>query len=248
MARQKGIIRTEGTIGDLTFLKNSDVIKRKSSISRRKLKTDPAFIPFGQNGSDMGSCSSAGRLVRDSIKEIYKDFKDKDDHWRMAGIMRLAMNYDQVNERGSRKMGDSELGFLKDYEFNSHSKVNNVIFCKYQPFIDRAAGVLSIKIPTFFIRNNIVSPKAASHFQLVSAGVEIDFEQKQFVSDLQCSEHYPLTAGRVDSFTLLNKVTAASIHPLFLVFGIRFYRQVNENYYPLFDKKYNALKIVDVVK
>lgn len=45
MAKQKSIIKLEGTIGGITFLKTSDgyLAKEKSEVSKSRISSDPAF-------------------------------------------------------------------------------------------------------------------------------------------------------------------------------------------------------------
>jgi len=50
MAKQKGIVKLEGTIGDITFLKTQDgyLAKEKSSIPAARIANDPAFQEQGK--------------------------------------------------------------------------------------------------------------------------------------------------------------------------------------------------------
>jgi len=45
MARQKGIIKLKGTIGDITFYKTQDghLARKKGGIDASRIKSDPAF-------------------------------------------------------------------------------------------------------------------------------------------------------------------------------------------------------------
>jgi len=45
MARQKGIIKLKGTIGDITFYKTQDghLAREKGGIDASRIKSDPAF-------------------------------------------------------------------------------------------------------------------------------------------------------------------------------------------------------------
>jgi len=45
MARQKGIIKIEGTLDDFTFYKTKDgyLVKTKSGVSGERIASDPAF-------------------------------------------------------------------------------------------------------------------------------------------------------------------------------------------------------------
>ena len=92
----------------------------------------------------------------------------------------------------------------------------------------------------------VSAPNGTTHFKLISAGAEIDFENETFVVDTQETAQLPWDINASAAINLTNQVTAASTHPLFLVLGIEFYQQVNGVSYALKNGKSNALAIVRV--
>ena len=54
MARQKGIIKLKGTIGDITFYKTQDghLAREKGGIDASRIASDPAFQRTRENGSE----------------------------------------------------------------------------------------------------------------------------------------------------------------------------------------------------
>jgi hypothetical protein len=56
MARQKGIIKLKGTIGDITFNKTQDghLAREKGGVDASRIKNDPAFQRTRENGSEFG--------------------------------------------------------------------------------------------------------------------------------------------------------------------------------------------------
>lgn len=66
MAKQRGIIKREGTISDITFRKTKDgyLAKEKSLIAARKINSDPAFIRTRENMAEFGRAGRAGKLLR----------------------------------------------------------------------------------------------------------------------------------------------------------------------------------------
>ena len=92
----------------------------------------------------------------------------------------------------------------------------------------------------------IAAPGGTTHFKIVSAGAEVDFENETFVMDSQASGILPWDATATAVINLANAVTANSTHPLFLALGIEFYQQVNGQMYPLKNGAYNALALVKV--
>lgn len=53
MARQKSIIKLDGTIGDITFYKSKDgyLAREKGGVPADRIRNDPAFQRTRENGS-----------------------------------------------------------------------------------------------------------------------------------------------------------------------------------------------------
>ncbi len=66
MAKQSGIIKLEGTIGDVTFYKSKDgmLAKAKGGVEGNRIKNDAAFQRTHENGQEFGRAGSAGKLLR----------------------------------------------------------------------------------------------------------------------------------------------------------------------------------------
>lgn len=92
----------------------------------------------------------------------------------------------------------------------------------------------------------VAAPGGATHFKIVSAGAEIDFENETFVMDSSASAVLPWDTTVTTLLTLTNNVTANTTDPLFLVLGIEFYQEVNGTQYPLKNGAYNSLALVKV--
>ena len=62
MAKQKGIIKLTGKIGDLSFYKSKDgyLAREKGGVDGERIKNDPAFARTRENGSEFGLAATAG--------------------------------------------------------------------------------------------------------------------------------------------------------------------------------------------
>jgi hypothetical protein len=119
----------------------------------------------------------------------------------------------------------------------------------YAPFttnIDRAAGELTVDLPPFVPANMIAAPSGTTHFKIISAGAEVDFEEETFVVSNSETAILPWNAAPTVAINQLNAVTAASTKPLFLAVGLEFYQEVNGQMYPLKNGAFNPLAIVQV--
>ena len=105
MARLKGIIKIQGTLDDLTFYKTQDghLVKTKSSISKDRIATDPAFIRTRENGVEFGSAASAGKLLRVAVKNLLATSNNKLTS-RVTKLMMLLRTADITSVRDRKSV------------------------------------------------------------------------------------------------------------------------------------------------
>lgn len=248
MARQKGIIKLDGTIGGVTFYKTKDgyLAKEKSGVSADRIANDPAFQRTRENGAEFGRAGKAGKILRNSIRGLLQNVSDARMVSRLTQEMVKVIQEDATNARGLRNVIDGEAELLQGFDFNINGKLGTTIYAPFTAVIDRVAGTLTANLPAFVPLNMIAAPGGTTHFRIISAGAEIDFENEVFVMDAQSTAILPWDAVATAVINLANAVTAASVHPLFLALGIEFYQQVNGQMYSLKNGAYNALQLVKV--
>lgn len=248
MAKQKGIIKLDGTIGGITFYKSQDgyLAREKGGVSAEKIANDPAFQRTRENGEEFGRAGKAGKLLRNAIRAMLQNASDSRMVSRLTQKMVEVVQADITNPRGQRNVIDGEAELLQGFEFNISGKLGTTLYAPYTSTIDRVAGTLEASIPSFVPLNMIAAPGGTTHFKVVSAGAEIDFENETFVMDSNASAILPWDATATAVLTLTNAVTANSTKPLFLALGIEFYQEVNGQMYPLKNGAYNALALVKV--
>ena len=63
MARQRSIIKLDGTIGGITFYKSKDgyLAREKGGIPAERIRNDPAFQRTRENGAEFGRAGKAGK-------------------------------------------------------------------------------------------------------------------------------------------------------------------------------------------
>ncbi|MBK6990334.1 MAG: hypothetical protein IPH34_00225 [Chitinophagaceae bacterium] len=248
MARQKGIIKLDGTIGGITFYKSQDgyLAREKGGVSADKIANDPNFQRTRENGEEFGRAGKAGKLLRNAIRAMLQNASDSRMVSRLTAEMVKVIQEDVTNVRGLRNVIDGEAELLEGFEFNIAGKLGTTIYAPFTATIDRVAGTLTANIPAFVPINMIAGPGGSTHFKIVSTGAEIDFENETFVMDAQSTAVLPWDANPTAVINLVNAVTANSTHPLFLALGIEFYQEVNGQMYPLKNGAYNALALVKV--
>ena len=248
MARQKGIIKLKGTIGDITFYKSKDgyVAREKGGIDASRIATDPAFQRTRENGAEFGRAGKAGKMLRTALRPLLINSADSRMVGRLTQQMVRVIQADLVNDRGLRNVIDGEAELLFGFEFNIRGKLSTTLFAPFTATIDRVSGELVIEIPPFVPINMLVGPSGTTHYKIISGGAEIDFEAETFVIATSSSEILPWDSILTVALTQTNQVTAASTKPLFLALGIEFYQEVNGQMYPLKNGGFNPLSLVQV--
>lgn len=248
MAKQKGIIKLDGTIGGITFYKSQDgyLAREKGGVSADRIANDPNFQRTRENGSEFGRAGKAGKLLRNSIRAMLQNASDSRMVSRLTQKMVQVIQMDATNPRGLRNVIDGEAELLQGFEFNITGKLGTTLYAPYTSTIDRVAGTLEANIESFVPLNMIAAPRGTTHFKIVSAAAEIDFENETFVMDSNATAILPWDATTTTAINLSNAVTANSTHPLFLALGIEFYQEVNGQMYALKNGAYNPLSLVKI--
>jgi len=248
MARQKGIIKLKGTIGDITFYKTQDghLAREKGGIDASRIATDPAFQRTRENGSEFGRAGKAGKILRTALRPLLLNSADSRMVSRLTQSMVKVIQADTTSERGLRNVIDGEAELLFGFEFNIRGKLGTSLFAPFTATIDRVAGTLEADLASFIPSNMIAAPSGTTHFKMISGGAEVDFEAETFVVATSESAILPWDATATAAINLSNAVTANSTNPLFLALGIEFYQEINGQMYSLKNGAYNPLSIVRV--
>ena len=248
MARQNGIIKLKGTIGDITFYKTKDghLAREKGTLDANRIKNDPAFQRTRENGSEFGRAGTAGKTLRTALRILLLNSSDGRMVSRLTQSMVKVIQADTTSERGLRNVIDGEAELLTGFEFNIRGKLGTSLFAPFVANIDRATGELSVNLDSFIPANMIAAPGGTTHFKITSAGAEVDFEAETFVSSNSETAILPWDFTPTIVISQTNTVTPASTKPLFLALGIEFFQQVNGSMYPLKNGSFNPLALVQV--
>ncbi len=248
MAKQKGIIKLEGTIGDITFFKTADgyLARENAPVTAQQIATDPAFQRTRENNAEFAKAGKAAGLLRNAIRPVLQTAKDSRVTARLLAEFIRVIKADATSARGQRNVIDGETELLQGFNFNSNAPMGSTLYAPYTATIDRAAGQLSVAVPPFIPAQMIVAPAGTTHFKLLASAAAINFEQEEFEAGAEESAVLPLNELATAAINLACTVTPNSTHPLFLVFGIQFYQQVNGSYYSLKDGSFNSLQMVKV--
>jgi hypothetical protein len=248
MAKQKGLIRLDGSIGDMTYYKSKDGYraKGKAGPTKERIASDPGFIRTRENMAEFGRAGTGGKLIRQAINPILKDAKDSKAVSRLLKVMSQVIKSDTVNKRGERTVTDGDITLLKGFEFNANAILSTTLYMAPATVVDRTTGTLTINIPAFVPSSSIIAPQGATHFKLVGAGAAIDFDAHIVTSTMNASSRYAWDETSTDAITLVNTIAAGTTLPLFLFLGIQFFQEMNGVQYPLSNGSSNALSLIEV--
>lgn len=248
MAKQKGILKIEGTMGGMTFYKKDGqfLVKEKSSISADKIANDPNFARTRENNTEFGLAGSTGKFLRDALRSLMLDASDTYVTSRVTQLMKNELNLDTASIRGSRQPSiglatPEGRTLLNGFNFNANSVLSSVLYKAYA--VDLATGVITIN--NLVPQKDIAFPSGATHFSINGGMADIDFVNG--ISDLQITNEENLPIDLTSNAIVLTPValpvgTGIKVYLL----KVEFFQLMNGIQYPLKNGSYNSLAIVAV--
>jgi hypothetical protein len=248
MGKQEGIIPITGTFDKLTFVKTKDgyIVRKKSTMDGQRFATDPAYERARENGAEFSRAGKASKVLLDAIRTLLQNTSDRRVTSRLTREMVKVVKADKTSSRGLRNVLDGEIALLEGFEFNDASFLGTSLFVQFTASIDRPTGKLAVKLPSFIPKDLITAPSGATHYRILSAGAELDFEKGTNVTSITPSTELAWDNAPTAEINLVNTVTPNSTHPLLLMLGIEYGQEVNGKWYALKDKSFNAMAIVKV--
>ncbi|MCB4800034.1 hypothetical protein [Neotamlana laminarinivorans] len=248
MAKQTGIIRLKGTIGGISFYKTADghLAREKGGVDANRIATDPAFQRTRENGSEFGRAGKGGKVLRNAIRVLLQNAKDKRVVSRLTKQLVAVTKTDTSNARGLRTVQDGNLDLLQDFEFNLNGKLGATLFASFTKAFDRASGDATVSIAPFSPTLRIAAPSGTTHFKIAMGASELDFENETSTFESSETAILPYEAANTAAIDLSASLTANSTLPVIQVLGIEFYQEVNGQMYALKNGAFNALAIVTV--
>lgn len=248
MARQKGIIKLKGKIGDISFYKTQDghLAREKGGVDASRIANDPAFVRTRENGAEFGSSAGSGKVLRDALRTMLMTASDNRVTSRLTKLMTDIKNLDATSARGLRTVGTAialptAKALLKGFNFNSKAILGGVL---YKPYVVNT-GTGGITINGLVPINDIAYPSGSTHVSMKSAWGKIDFATGIFDVQFSNTVNLPLDG------TLTNAVLTPGAAPVgagtdVYLLLVEFLQEVNTIQYSLKNGAYNALSIVEV--
>lgn len=248
MAKQQGINTYSGSIGNLNFYNSmyGPIVRKRSSLSRKKIFNDPKMIATVQNVSEFARASHQGKLLRDAVKQFLPFAKDNLLASRMQSILIKIVKTDSINDRGSRSLVNGDLTLLRKFELNKNAPFCSIFANNIQSTIDRADNKITINVPRFQPEINLRYPENTTHYKLASLCCEVDFVKQITYVDNYFTPMLIINDDLSDATRITHKLSKDSTLPVFLIFAVQFFELVNGQYHLLLNYDYNPAIILEV--
>jgi hypothetical protein len=248
MAKQTGIIKLKGTIGGISFYKTTDghLAREKGGVDANRIANDPAFQRTRENGSEFGRAGKGGKVLRNAIRVLLQNAKDKRVVSRLTKDLVAIVKTDTTNERGLRTLQDGNLSLLEGFEFNLNGKLGATLFAAFTKAFDRVTGDATLNIAAFSPAIRVAAPTGTTHFKVVMGAAELDFVNETSTFENDETAILPYSAADTAPIALTASITANSTLQVVQVVGVEFYQEVNGQMYALKNGAYNALAVVTI--
>lgn len=246
MAKLSSLFKFEGTVGDITVVKNTGVVKRKGGLSKERIASDPKLVRIRENNAEFAMLASASKTIRDAFGELGQNIRVQYLTSRLSRVLTMIKNLDPISARGYRTVAIGMLGaegknHLKGFNFNASKSLNAILQKPYS--LDTTTGEVNIMgiAPAF----DTLGGAGANSVGIKAYWAKIDFETGKYevsqtnqvrlaldttITDVVLTHTTPPTGMGVDVFVL----------------SIVFYQTVNGIDYLLQNGAHNAADIIAV--
>lgn len=264
MARNVGLIKISGKIGDLQFFTKDGktYVGLSSNLSKDRILKDPAYKRTRENMAEFGGAANVSKAIRSKLLPL-SSLIEKNLHNRLTAKIRELINSGS-GVRGKRKV---EFSLLKEdlveFEINDSSLVSQI--CKVERSITSNAdrNQVTLVFPEFQPIDALSIPEGATHFRVHLACLAVsDFvpygANKKYKA-LVAAQHGlldyslsapilvddPVSAGLTLSVALPGNPVLDPKVSLFVFFGIEFLQEVNGEFYQFSTN--NAIRIEAII-
>ncbi len=265
MARNKSILKFEGTVGGLVFytVGGQERVRTTPNVSKERRKTDPAYKPVRERNSEFGGSSRASIGFKNAFRGVLKSCGEGSVGVRNNAYM-LAVLKLSGGLLGQRDVDLVQYGFmLQGFELHKNSLLANAFTIpNAKPVVSLDRNALQWTVGDFDTKVYVKAPAGATHFKLVLAGgfvsnyqydeISAQYEPVNNVVNGEGGVDYssPIDiGGMVGSDTVLDvDLSAVATNPGSCVLvggvGILFFQKVNGEMLPLAERRCMRVEVV----
>ncbi len=249
MARQKGLVKIEGTLDDITFFRRKDayLVRNKGGVNKERIMNDPAFIRTRENGVEFKTVAMSGKMLRESVNVFSRKAYDGTLSNRLVQLLSKVKNNDTTSLRGERQvyigMTKAEAKqLMKGFDFNNRSSLGSVLFAPYT--LDVVSG--EVEIIDLVPLDMLKFPSHSTHVSFQSGFLNLNLETGESQITYSPIVNLPLDMS-VSSVTLTPSAPPTGTGFKFYLLLIEFFQEVNGVQYALNNGSYNVLNLLEVV-
>ncbi len=248
MARQKGIIKLTGPVGDVSFYKSgTDYLARtKGGVDADRIKTDPAFARTRENGQEFGRAGKASKLLRNALKGPISKTADNKVASRLTTALLKVIQADTTNARGERTVLAGDLSLLQGFEFNRNNGLDDMVKAAHTVSFDRTTGEATIAVDFSNPSLELNQVDGADVVKFTVGLAAVDFENSEYEVDVVESEELVISSTDEAEISLTSSIAANSTLPIFIVLGAEYYQELNGVYYLINSQVSKAMEMVNI--
>jgi len=184
MAKQKGIIRVKGLLGELSFYQSGgkDLVKTPGGASKEKIATDPGMVRVRENMGEFGGSAVVGKAMRTGLAKVVREFGGR----IMTG--NLVKVFVQVCKNGTGLRGQRDFEIVNNailitgFNFNVSKLLGTAFSAPYTFTVNVDRNETTFKIPDFNSSNYVHAPEGTTHFRLIgTASILSDYSYNPVV-------------------------------------------------------------------
>lgn len=246
MARQVGLLKLAGRLGDISFYKAvyGYLARTKTGVDRKTVLTDPRFQRTRENAQEFGRAAKGGKLLRNAIRPLLIQAKDTMTVQRLTQKFMKVLQADALNRRGMRRVTDGDMELLNGFDFNIQAKLNSILQIRHHTTFNREGGIAILHLQRYNPKRDINAPKGTSHFKIVFGAAALNFEQLKFIFDKAEGGMHSYDGQEIPLNTMACNLLPNLTLPIVMVLGILFYQEVNGTFNILDNGRFNALGVV----
>lgn len=253
MAYQKGSLKLEGKIGNLSFYQSKEkhLVRQNSGLSAKRVEKDPKFVRTRENNREFGQASNAAKQIRMAVRqalgELFVIFDDPSVVNRLNKRMLGIIKADPQGDRGKRRITPENLKLLYGFSFNAAAPLQEVLYVppvvSYQP----ETGLLKMGIPAIFPPSAMDIPGEAVFFRFHAIALLFNEGTERLPWVAGHSEWYATNPVLTSPDAIELHLPAGSPDALIIGFGVSFYQKIGGFPTPVLAPSRNGLDIVQVL-
>jgi hypothetical protein len=247
MAKQLGIIPLSGTISNITFTHGQQGLRAriKSALDKERIMTDDAFERTRENNKEFSRACKGAKTLTDIFDLGIDNCYDNRLRARLVGRLMKVIHSDTTSERGSRNLVDADDTLLNHFQWNRHTALKTVMKAPYSVTVDRAAGTVTVNVPSLIPKRLLKGNPEATHFEIIMSAAEVDWNAENQLAQVAFTAILPWDQTATSPISQVLSLTAGTTLPIITTIAIRWYEEVSGNYYLLKNTEYDTAGIVD---